>query len=585
MEAVEFLKYFEGQVQFPELVKSLDTPPGGKILLQNLIGSSKSTLLANLFQKIKKNIIILLTDREEAAYFFDDLNNLGFKEQTLFFPPSFKRSIQYGQPEQDNIVLRAEVLNKLSDEKQNYFVVTYPEALVEKVITRKDLESNTLQLSKGDKISISFINEFLFEFGFERVDFVYEPGQFSIRGSIVDVFSFSNEDPYRIDFFGDEVDSIRSFNIDNQISKSLHQKITIVPNIQQNTSKDKSFSFIEFLSGDDIIAGNNMTLFIEQVNSIYRHSLVSENDLSDELTELVVSGDYIDSKLDRFTILELGYNSFLKPDQIFEFQTSKQPVFNKNFDLLGENLTNCKDSGYRIIILSTQEKQIERLQDIFHDTGLKIEFKPGSFILHEGFIDHDLMLCCYTDHQIFERYHHFNLRSRKAQRETVSLKELNKLHQGDYVVHVDHGIGRFAGLVKTEANGKIQEAIRLVYKDNDSLLVSIHSLHRISKYKGKDGTEPSLNKLGTGAWERLKSRTKSKVKDIARELIALYAQRKAEKGFAFTVDSYLQNELEASFIYEDTPDQQKATISVKEDMEKSIPMDRLVCGDVGFGKT
>ncbi|NQU85189.1 MAG: transcription-repair coupling factor, partial [Mariniphaga sp.] len=572
MEAEEFLKYFEGQNQFAEVTEFLNTPPGGKIHLQGFIGSAKTITLANIFQKTTKNIIILLTDREEAAYFFDDLNNLGLKDKTLFFPSSYKRSVQYGQPEQENIVLRAEVLNKLSVEKQSHIVITYPEALIEKVITRKNLESNTLQLSKGDKISIEFLNEFLFEYGFERVDFVYEPGQFSIRGSIVDVFSFSNEDPYRIDFFGDEVDSIRCFNIDNQISKSVLPKITIVPNIQQNTKENNQISFIEFLAHDDIIVGNNLNLFIEQLNSIYKQSLLTQ-EINEDIINLIISGDDIDSHLRNFSIIEMGLNPVFQPEKIVDFNTSKQPVFNKNFNLLGENMIDSDEKGYKIFILSNNEKQIARLQDIFTDTDIKVSFTPLPFVLHEGFIDHDLMICCYTDHQIFERYHRFNLRSRKTQRESISLKELNKLHQGDYVVHVDHGIGKFAGLVKTEVNGKVQEAIRLVYKDSDSLLVSIHSLHRVSKYKGKDGTEPSLNKLGSGAWQRLKSRTKSKVKDIARELIALYAKRRAERGFSFTVDSYLQTELEASFIYEDTPDQQKATISVKEDMEKTIPMD------------
>jgi len=583
LETSEFLKYFEGQAQFSEMLKCLDTPPGRKICLQGLIGSSKTITIANLYKRAGKTIIVLLNNREEAAYFFDDLNNLGLTGETLFFPPSYKRSVLYNQPEHENIVLRTEVLNKLSDKTRKYIAVTYPEALAEKVVSHQHLETNTLQIAKGDKLSIEFINEFLFEYGFERVDFVYEPGQYSIRGSIVDIFSFSDIDPYRIDFFGNEVDSIRSFNIDNQISKAALQKIAIVPNIQEMAGKDEHISFFEFIEKGALFFGNNLPVFFDTVELIYRQATTSENEANRE--SLVISGRQLHEQLQQFTVFETNAEQSTKPDFSIKFSTTKQPLFNKNFQLLGENLTAFKDKGYRIFILSNNEKQIERLMAIFHDINIKVSFEPLLFVLHEGFTDHDQKTCCFTDHQIFERYHRFKLRTRKSQRETISLKELNKLHKGDYVVHVDHGIGRFAGLVKTDVNGKLQEAIRLVYKDNDSLLVSIHSLHRISKYKGKDGTEPKLNKLGTGAWQRLKNRTKSKVKDIARELIALYAKRLTEKGFAFSPDSYLQTELEASFIYEDTPDQQKTTTSVKDDMEKKIPMDRLVCGDVGFGKT
>jgi transcription-repair coupling factor (superfamily II helicase) len=539
----------------------------------------------NLFRKSTKNLIILLSDREEAAYFFDDLNNLGFGEQTLFFPASYKRSIQYGQPEQENVVQRTEVLNKLSFGNHKQIVVTYPEALAEKIITRANLETNTLRLSKGDKISIEFINEFLYEYGFERTDFVYGPGQFSVRGSIVDIFSFSNEDPYRIDFFGDVVDSIRSFDIDTQISKAPFPSITIIPDIQHGADVKNRISFFEFLTKNDLVFANDLTSFFGQANSVYNQTLHDRKDSDENISDMVVSGNDLANVAKSMVIAEFGSQPHFQADKTIQATISKQPVFNKNFGLLGENLIDFREKGYGLYILSNNEKQLQRLNDIFEDSGVKIKFIPVNFTLHEGFIDHDLKICCYTDHQIFERYHRFNLRSNKSQRESITLQELNKLHPGDYVVHVDHGIGKFAGLVKTEVNGKMQEAVRLVYKDNDSLLVSIHSLHRIAKYKGKEGAEPDLNKLGSGAWQKLKSRTKAKVKDIARELIALYAERKAEKGFAFSPDSYLQDELEASFIYEDTPDQQKATVAVKEDMERSIPMDRLVCGDVGFGKT
>lgn len=558
-------------------------PPGGKIHLQGCIGSSKTVWISNFYEKLQKNQVVLLNDREEAAYFYDDLNNLGLDTNTLFFPSSYKRSVQYGQTEQENIVQRAEVLNKARENDQPFIIVTYPEAVVETVISQPELEQNTLQVAKGDKISIEFLNEFLFEYGFERVDFVYEPGQFSVRGSIVDVFSFSNEDPYRLDFFGDEIDSIRSFNIDNQISKDAFKKITIVPNIQNEKVSGERVSLFEFLMETTCCFGNNLNQFFDQVTEIHRQTILNQPD--ENLVEQIVSGEVLRKQLQKFTVCEFGSDLAFEPDHSFTISNSKQPVFNKNFELLGQNLIEHQQNGYEIFILSKQEKQIERLQAIFEDTNVNVKFTPLPFILHEGFIDNDLKICCYTDHQIFERYHRFKLKTRKAQREAISLKELNKLHPGDYVVHVDHGIGKFAGLVKTEEGGKSQEAIRLVYKNNDSLLVNIHSLHRISKYKGKEGTEPKLNKLGTGAWQKMKSRTKAKVKDIAKELIALYAERLAEKGFAFSPDTYLQTELEASFIYEDTPDQEKATAAVKVDMEKQMPMDRLVCGDVGFGKT
>ena len=584
LETQQFLKYFEGQAGYKNIVEKLNAPPGEKIHAKGLIGSGKTILLANLYKVSPQNFVALLQDREEAAYFYDDLNNLGFSGNTLFFPSSYKRSVQYSDIDQENIIQRTDVLNRIVQNENQFIIVSYPEAVVETVISRSGLETNTLQLKKGDNISIEFINEFLYEYGFNRVDFVYEPGQFSIRGSIVDIFSFSNEDPYRLDFFGDEVESIRSFHIDKQTSKQAFEQITIVPNIQGENIEGKRVSFLEFLPKETIIVGNNLPFIIDQVTGIFKHAILEKTEI-ENIRELIISGEELKNQLIPKTVLEIGSDTAFHFTNDIEFTNSKQPVINKNFELLGKNIIQFREDGYEIFILSNNEKQIERLQAIFHDTEVNAEFTSLIFILHEGFIDHELKICCYTDHQIFERYHRFKLKSRNELREGVTLKELNKLHPGDYVVHIDHGIGKFAGLVKTEVNGKMQEAIRLVYKDNDSLLVSIHSLHRISKYKGKEGGEPRINKLGTGAWQKMKNRTKAKVKDIAKELIALYAKRHAEKGYAFSVDTYLQTELEASFLYEDTPDQEKTTIAVKSDMEKTIPMDRLVCGDVGFGKT
>ncbi len=566
------------------MLKKSGSSPGEKFYLNGLIGSEKTILLANLFSAIKKNVVVLLNDREEAAYFYDDLNNLGFADKILFFPSSHKRSVQYGTPEQENIVQRTEVLNALSQNKEPRIVITYPEAVVETVISSSGFMNNTLTAKVGDTLSPDFIKEFLLEFGFERVDFVHQPGEFSIRGSIVDVFSFSAEDPFRLDFFGDEIESIRSFSIDDQISIQQLNSISIIPNIQSTLLDAARVSLVEFAPANTVWFGNGLNQFFGSLAETYNQAVVAKSE-QESFREQVVSASVLKKQLALATVYEFGYDQAFDITAEYCFNNSKQPAFNKNFDLLGANLEERIENGYQVVILSAQEKQIERLQAIFKDINVKVKFEPAHFVLHEGFVDHDLKLCCYTDHQIFERYHRFHLKNRRAQREAISLKELNKLHQGDFVVHVDHGIGKFAGLVKTEVNGKLQEAIRLVYRDNDSLLVSIHSLHRISKYKGKEGAEPKINKLGTGAWQKMKSRTKAKVKDIARELIALYAQRKSEQGFAFSADSYLQTELEASFIYEDTPDQEKATQAVKGDMERSIPMDRLVCGDVGFGKT
>lgn len=583
METAQFLKYFNGYVSLSEILKK-NARAFETIHLQGFIGSSKAIFVGNIFRQIQKNIIVFLNDSEEAAYFYDDLNNLGFEEHTLFFPSSYKRSIQYGQPNRENIVQRTDVLNKISSNEKPLLVVACPEALVETVISQAGLQLNTLRVAQSDKISIEFINEFLNEYGFERVNFVYEPGQFSIRGSIVDIFSYSNDYPYRIDFFGDEVESIRSFNIDSQISKDTLKHITIIPDVNNNDIKGERISFVEFLPPESVLFGNNLNQFFDFVSEIGRNTIAAKPD-EEDITGMIVPGNVLKKQFEQRTVFDFGNDLFCKPASKFKFLFSKQPAFNKNFNLLGENLAEFKKKGYEILILSANEKQFERLTAIFNDINIDVKFIPVNFVLHEGFIDNELKICCYTDHQIFERYHRFKLKIHKTEHEAISLKELNKLHQGDYVVHIDHGIGKFAGLVKTDVNGKTQEAIRLIYKDNDSLLVNIHSLHRISKYKGKEGFEPNLNKLGTGAWQNMKNRTKAKVKDIARELIALYAKRKTEQGYAFPPDNYLQDELEASFIYEDTPDQEKATVAVKDDMQRNIPMDRLVCGDVGFGKT
>jgi transcription-repair coupling factor (superfamily II helicase) len=562
----------------------MTTGGGKKIAVSGLSGSSVSVVFSVLREMLPYQSLFILNDREEAAFFFDDLQVLGRADDLLFFPSSYKRNIWHDHIDSENIILRTDVLNKLSAKEKKYLIITYPEAIMEMVVSQSGLQKHTLHIKTGEKLSISFINDLLFEYGFERVEFVFEPGQYSIRGSIIDIFSFSNEDPYRIDFFGDVVDSIRSFDIEDQISKIPYEKISIIPNIQEGLEDEKKVPFFEFIDNNTYLVSRDFDQLINFIGELGFSAIEDHKQDENKFSGNFLSSDQFKGYLTKSRVIELKANR--KSGGLNdEFHTSPQPVFNKNFDLLGANLKENRHKGYHNLILSSSSKQIDRLHAIFDDKGDPQKLDSLPFALKEGFVDHDLKICCYNDHQIFERYHRYKLRTKKPSRQAITLKELSKLQVGDYVVHIDHGIGKFAGLVRTEVNGNIQEAVRLSYRDNDSLLVSIHALHRISKYKGKEGQEPSIHKLGTAAWQNMKNKTKSKVKDIARELIALYAARKMEKGFAYMADTYLQQELEASFIYEDTPDQIKATISVKEDMERLMPMDRLICGDVGFGKT
>ncbi len=563
------------------------------IYLKGLVGSSGAVTVSALAADGPH--LIILNDREEAAYFYNDLVQLTTERAVCFLPSSYKRSPEYGQKDAQSVLLRTEALSELHTGQNNLFVVTYPEALVEKVISEESLNQNRLQINKGEQLDISFVTEVLNEYHFQRVDFVFEPGQYSVRGSIIDVYSFSDEDPYRIDFFGDEVDSIRRFNLENQLSKEKLEQITVVPNLTENQDEGALIALPEFLPAAAKIWIKDLAFVRERMDEIIKRLdeavIPVEEDEEEKPGRLKPQAvcAYADFKagISERTLLFFGAKNHLSSPVIIDFETSPQPVFHKNFELLEANLKEKLSETYTCYILSENPKQFTRLQAIFQDRGIDLNYSEINHSLHEGFIDHDTRLCIYTDHQIFERYHKFSLRTEKAKaaQQVISLKELNRLNPGDYVVHIDHGVGRFGGLVSTDVNGKPQEAIRLIYRDNDVLLVNIHSLHRISKFKGKDGTPPKINKLGTAAWKKLKDKTKTKVKDIARELIALYAQRKAEPGFAFSPDTYLQTELEASFLFEDTPDQYKSTQAIKTDMESSTPMDRLVCGDVGFGKT
>jgi transcription-repair coupling factor (superfamily II helicase) len=549
-------------------------------------GSLKSLILSRFLSDTQLIHVIAIPEKEDAAYLYNDLVALTNDELIFFFPSTYKRSVQYEQTEPANIVLRTEVLNFLASGKRKGLIVTYPESVMEKVINKQDLIKNTFLICKGDKLSPDFLEEMLHEYNFQRVDFVYEPGQYAIRGSIVDVFSFSADYPGRIDFFGDEVDSIRTFNPDDQLSVNILKQISVIPNIQDRSIEEINDSFFDFLPPSSVIWSEDSALTRQKINNIYYQTIQREE--SGHLagkSNLIITGDKVIEQFKKFRIIEFGNQSLFEADKVFEFQTEPQPVFNKNFDILTDKLISNYIKGYQTFILTESQSQIDRLRDIFAEINPDVSFEPLFLNLHSGFTDHQLKISVYTDHQIFDRYHKFRIRGYFSRKESISVRELTGLNPGDYVVHIDHGIGKFGGLEKIEVNGKIQEAIKLVYKDNDILYVAIHSLHRISKYRGKDDSEPKIYKLGSGAWQKLKQNTKKKIKDIAKDLIRLYAERESVKGYSFTPDSYLQRELEASFIYEDTPDQLNTTLAVKQDMEADHPMDRLVCGDVGFGKT
>ena len=546
-----------------------------------------------LVEKSPCPFVFILGDLEEAGYFYHDLTQVLGTERILFFPSSFRRSVKYGQKDAANEILRTEVLSRLQKGEEGLCIVTYPDALAEKVVSRQELSENTLKLHVGERVDTGFITDVLHSYGFEYVDYVYEPGQYAVRGSIIDVFSFSSEYPYRIDFFGNDVESIRTFEVDSQLSKEKKESIVIVPDLA--VTGKVTTSFLDFIPKDTTLAMRDFLWLRERIQDVHDESLTPQALASQEAEEnggITLEGKLIDGS--EFTVraldfqrMEFGNKPTGTPDATLTFHTTAQPIFHKNFDLVAESFKEYLNRGYALYICSDSTKQTDRIKAIFEDRGDRIQFTAVERTLHEGFADDTLKLCLFTDHQLFDRFHKYNLKSDKARsgKVALSLKELNQFTPGDYVVHTDHGVGRFSGLVRIPNGDTTQEVMKLVYQNEDVVFVSIHSLHKVSKYKGKEGEAPRLNKLGTGAWEKLKERTKTKIKDIARDLIKLYSQRREEKGFAYSPDSFLQRELEASFIYEDTPDQSKATADVKQDMERDMPMDRLVCGDVGFGKT
>jgi transcription-repair coupling factor (superfamily II helicase) len=562
------------------------------------VGSSLSFVLSEAFKSVDAPFLLILNDKEEAAYHLNDLEQLIGEKDVLFYPGSYRRPYQIEETDNANVLLRAEVLNRINSRKKPAVIVTYPDALFEKVVTRKELDKSTLKIKLEDTLSLDFLNEVLFEYQFKRVDFVTEPGEFSVRGGIVDVFSFSHDEPYRIEFFGDEVDSIRTFDVETQLSLEKVKKITIIPNVENKFLQESRESFLKYISPKTVVFAKNPALIYDRIDSFFAKAEESFTKLSEEIkhakpNELFVDSTLLKSQLQDFLCVEIGAtvpSSAVEKQTgnngvAIQFNTRPQPAFNKKFDLLIENLNENREAGFTNYIFCSTEQQAKRLHDIFEEVDQTVHYQTLVFPLYQGFIDVDLKLACYTDHQIFERYHKFHLKNGYAKKQAITLKELNKLEIGDYVTHIDHGIGKFGGLQKIDVEGKKQEAIKLIYGDRDILYVSIHSLHKISKYNGKDGAPPKIYKLGSAAWKNLKQKTKSRVKKIAFNLIQVYAKRRLEKGFQYAPDSYLQHELEASFLYEDTPDQEKSTQDVKKDMESERPMDRLICGDVGFGKT
>jgi transcription-repair coupling factor (superfamily II helicase) len=563
--------------------------------LKNIVGSMTAFLSAGVIKRKKGIHLFIINDSDRAAYFYNDLykllhpaatdddsDNSTAADDVLFFPSSFKSSSRYGKEDVSKIVRRIQVMERIRTNSGLLAVVTYPEAVAETVPSGHSLQKNTLKLAVGEKPGIDFVRKIFEGYGFERVDFVYEPGRYAIRGGIVDIFSFASNKPYRLEFFGDEIESIRSFDVDTQFSDNKLQSAVIISNVG-NISDDSNIPFTDFVPQDTIVWTENRNTTADIIDSLNSRQSASRQDEEQATMPELITGATFKSSLNK--LLSIQFNSRSSKNNI-SFASAPQPVFNKKFDMLAKDIIAKTNEGYTVLIVAENANQIERLRNIFGSVSKEsVRFVSVNTSIHEGFIDKKTKICCYTDHQIFQRYHRYRIRGEISKSNALTLQELTSLNVGDYVVHIDHGIGIFGGLVKTDINGKFQEVIRLTYRDGDTIFVRLQGLHRISKYRGREGVPPVIHKPGSGVWNRLKQTAKKKIKDIAGELIVLYAKRKATPGFAYSADSFLQHELEASFIYEDTPDQNKATKAVKQDMEQPYPMDRLVCGDVGFGKT
>ena len=609
MNIQELSQLYAHMPQVAALAKVMGDEKSRNVFLDGLVASSSAMLFGSLTTKCNARILFIMQDADEAGYLYHDLTQILGDKRVLFFPSSYRRAVKYGQKDAASEILRTEALCEIKNEKfknkkdsdgvhgNSLFIVSYPEALAELVVSQKSMDNRMLTLAKDEEKPMEEIAATLRDFGFSEVDYVYEPGQFARRGSILDVYSFSSEYPFRIDFFGDEIDTIRTFEVENQLSKDKCDSVTIVPELSQ--SAEDRIPILQFLPKDTMLCVKDFTYACDIINKVYDEGFsqqalteqtagateVEQQEIMKRMrseTQLVSGSTFMRDALD-FRMIEIGHKPTRHADATIRFDIKPQPLFHKNFDLLKKSLEDYQLMGYKVYILADSMKQQERLKEIIGEA-----FIPVDKTLHEGFVDNMLKACFFTDHQIFDRFHKYNLRSEKARsgKVALTLKEISQFEIGDYVVHIDHGIGKFGGLVRMPQGDGYQEMIKITYQRGDAIYVSIHSLYKVSKYKAQDnGEPPRMSTLGTGQWERMKERTKSKIKDIARDLILLYAKRRKEKGFAFSHDSYLQHELEASFLYEDTPDQLKATNDVKADMEKARPMDRLVCGDVGFGKT
>ena len=590
MELDTFRNHFLDEENVNEISSLLVS--GQSLSLKNISGSLYALNAYAVIEKTEGFHLFILPDKESALYHYNDLENIIQNQRgitLLFYPASFRRPYQIMEADATSVLQRTEVINSLDKQRKKVIIITYPEAIIEKVIDRSSLNKQCISLHKEEQIDLDFLNEMLIELQFEKVDYVYEPGQFAIRGGILDVYSFGHEYPFRVEFFGDDIESIREFDPENQLSIHTHQKIKIIPNINHNKIAIKRISFLDhlpkkmFIWGVELeVAETKMKKGFETANQVYE-KIEDKSSLLLPI-EMYLSPLDFNQKISQFVNIQSGNLS--NQLRSIDFASLPQPSFNKNFEFLVEKLKQWKENDYIVFICAEQESQLKRLKHIFNELD---QHELCSFVqlgIHEGFIDNKNKKVVFTDHQIFERYHRFSIKKTiKKAKESFTLKEVYNLNKGDFVVHIDHGIGEFSGLEKIDVQGKTQEAIRLLYKGGDILYVSIHSLHRITKYANKEGTAPVLNKLGSGAWAMAKQKAKKKIKEVAYDLIQLYAKRKMQHGFSFQPDSYLQNELEASFIYEDTPDQLKATNDVKVDMESISPMDRLICGDVGFGKT
>lgn len=594
MNLQQLLGIYSESDRFKKLAGKLNQPSPVKLRLTGLVGSVDAVIATAYHLQSNRTQLFIFANDEDARYFLADMENLLEGKTVLFFPSSYKRPFHIQSLENNQVLERAEVLNRLNQHSVNgEVIVTTSDALAEQVIGEQELTRNTYEIKAGHPFDLEFFVEFLSEHHFERNDFVYEAGQFSIRGGIIDIFSFSNDYPYRIELNGDAIDSIRTFDPNTQLSVKKVDRFFIIPNVQKETDTKLRQAFFKYLPDDTVIWTQDASLSVEQVSTgLEKAQQIADAQAKDKdadklepVEQLFITVDELQQQLKRFRLVEFGSRYLYKSDESIDFHIAPQPGFHKNFTLLIENLKQNQQDELVNLIFSDSSRQIERLYTIFEDLDKDVKFSPVYHAISKGFIDKDLKIACYTEHQVFDRFYRGKIKQSQSKSRIITLKELRELKPGDFVTHIDHGIGKFAGLEKIEINGHLQEAVRLVYRDNDLLYVSINSLHKISKFVGKDGTEPRIHKLGSDVWEKVKNNTKRKVKDIARDLIKLYAKRKAQQGFAYSPDNYLQVELEASFMYEDTPDQGRATADVKKDMETPHPMDRLVCGDVGFGKT